>query len=111
MKKEIERKYTIKFVPDDMKIEKIENIEQIYIYHDKKTLIRIRKSEEKSITNYIYTLKTKGDLPKSDTTTSKVYEIESNISKEEYEKLSQKRISGIINKTRLTIPIRKPSKS
>ena len=91
MNKEIERKYTIKYLPDDIFIEKIDNIEQVYIYHDKNTLIRIRKIEskmkdKKQSLNYIYTVKTKGDIQyENSCNVAQKYEIESNITKEYYE--------------------------
>lgn len=111
MNKEIERKYTIKYLPDDIFIEKIENIEQVYIYHDKNTLIRIRKMEskmkdKKQSLNYIYTVKTKGDIQyKNSCNVAQKYEIESNITKEYYEELLPRRISNKITKTRLVVPI------
>ena len=111
MNKEIERKYTIKYLPDDIFIEKIENIEQVYIYHDKNTLIRIRKIEskmkdKKQSLNYIYTVKTKGDIKyENSCNVAQKYEIESNITKEYYEELLPRRISNKITKTRLVVPI------
>ena len=109
MNKEIERKYAIKYIPDDLKIEKVMNIEQAYIYHDKNTLIRIRKNEllnSNMATKYIYTVKTKGDIKNSkENNISSKYEIESNIEKEYYEKLLKNKISNIINKTRIVVPI------
>lgn len=109
MNKEIERKYAIKYIPDDLKIEKVMNIEQAYIYHDKNTLIRIRKNEllnSNMATKYIYTVKTKGDIKNSkENNISSKYEIESNIEKEYYEKLLKSKISNIINKTRIVAPI------
>ena len=111
MNKEIERKYTIKYLPDDIFIEKIENIEQVYIYHDKNTLIRIRKIEskmkdKKQSLNYIYTVKTTGDIQyENSCNVAQKYEIESNITKEYYEELLPRRISNKITKTRLVVPI------
>ena len=34
--KEIEKKYTVKYLPKNMKVEKIQEIEQIYLYKDKR---------------------------------------------------------------------------
>lgn len=111
MNKEIERKYTIKYLPKDIEIEKIENIEQAFIYCDENTLIRIRKMETKlkngkQSLDYIYTVKTKGNIQYDKSyTTAKAYEIESNITKENYEKLLPKKISNKITKTRVVTPI------
>ncbi len=111
MKKEIERKYDIKYIPENIKIDTIQEIEQMFIYKDENTVIRIRKIQtklknKKTIIEYIYTVKTKGDIQydKNQLIANK-YEIENNITKELYEKLALKRISNIINKTRVIIPI------
>ena len=61
MNKEIERKYAIKSLPEDIKIEKVEEIEQAYLYEDRNTSIRIRKMQVKDTIQYIYTVKTRGD--------------------------------------------------
>lgn len=106
MNKEIERKYEMKYIPKDIKIEKIQNIEQSFIYRDINTHIRIRKIETEQDTNYIYTIKTKGDIQYDDSyRLGQKYEIESNITKELYEELLQKKISNQITKTRLVVPI------
>ena len=62
MNKEIERKYSVNDVPNNIKISKIVDIEQAFIYRDNNTIIRIRKvtDKEKQTTQYIYTIKTKG---------------------------------------------------
>ena len=107
MNKEIERKYAVDEIPDDLKIEKIIDIEQAFIYRDNNTIIRIRKikdRKEKTI-KYIYTVKTKGDIQYDSYDIGKKYEIETSISKEEYEELIQKKISNNINKTRIIVPI------
>lgn len=110
MNKEIERKYAVKYLPDDIKIEKVENIEQVFIYHDENTIIRIRKIETKLKHNqqidYIYTVKTKGDIQYDGSYhIGTKYEIESNITKEYYEKLLPRKISNKITKTRIVVPI------
>lgn len=109
MNKEIERKYAVKYIPKDFKIEKIIYIKQAFIYRDKLTLIRVRDIKEKYPTEnqkYIYTLKTKGDIEyNNDYNIAKKYEIENEIPKEEFEKLIKKPISNIIEKTRITISI------
>lgn len=109
MKKEIERKYAVNSLPKGLKIEKAIDIEQAFIYRDENTLIRIRKIQEtypNNNTTYIYTIKTKGDIQYNNKyDIGKKYEIESEIEKEEYEKLKPRKISKIINKTRINIPI------
>lgn len=109
MNKEIERKYSVKYIPKNLKIESIVYIKQAFIYRDKLTLIRVRDIKEKYPTEnqkYIYTLKTKGDIEyNNDYNIAKKYEIENEIPKEEFEKLIKKPISNIIEKTRITIPI------
>ena len=47
MKKEIERKYDIKYIPENIKIDTIQEIEQMFIYKDENTVIRIRKIQTK----------------------------------------------------------------
>lgn len=109
MKQEIERKYAVNSLPKDLKIEKAVNIEQAFIYRDENTHIRIRKIQEtypNNNTKYIYTVKTKGDIQYNNKyDIGKKYEIENEIEKEEYEKLKPRKISNIINKTRIVIPI------
>ncbi len=46
MNKEIERKYAISYLPKNLKIEKVINIEQAFIYKDINTIIRIRKIQK-----------------------------------------------------------------
>ena len=106
MKKEIERKYAVKYVPNDIHIEKIQKIEQAFLYKDENTIIRIRKVESKQEIEYVYTVKTKGDIEYDNQySIGKKYEIESNITKELYEKLLEKKISNVIIKTRIVVPI------
>ena len=42
MNKEIERKYAVKYIPKDFKVESVVYIKQAFIYRDKLTLIRVR---------------------------------------------------------------------
>ncbi len=109
MNKEIERKYAVKYIPEDFKIESVVYIKQAFIYRDKLTLIRVRDIKEKYPTNtqkYIYTVKAKGDIEyTNDYNVGKKYEIENDIQKEEFDKLIKKPISNIIEKTRITAPI------
>lgn len=46
MNKEIERKYAVKYIPEDFKIESVVYIKQAFIYRDKLTLIRVRDIKE-----------------------------------------------------------------
>lgn len=112
MKQEIERKYQVKYLPENIKIEKVTNIKQCFIYNDKITLVRLRKittlnDNSASKTEYIYTVKTKGDIEyKKDDELGKKYEIENNITEKEYSKLLERKISNSIDKTRIVVPIK-----
>lgn len=108
LKQEIERKYGVSYLPKDLKITDILDIEQAFIYKDLKTVVRIRKIQNRKESNvkYIYTVKTKGDIQyKKDSDVAKIYEIESYIQEEEYNELIKNKISNIIKKTRIIIPI------
>lgn len=105
MNKEIERKYAIKYLPEDITIEQVIEMEQAFLYKDANTHIRIRKMQTKEGINYIYTVKTKGDISYSKNQVSSKYEIESNITKEYYETLLSRKISNKIIKTRIVVPI------
>ena len=108
MKKEIERKYAVKYIPEDLKITDILDIEQAFIYKDTKTVIRVRKIQNHRLNRieYIYTVKTKGDMESNQSSNvAKVYEIESYMQEEEYNALIKNKISNIIRKTRIVIPI------
>lgn len=108
MNKEIERKYAIKELPNNIEISKAIDIEQSFIYKDNNTIIRIRKvidSKDKS-EKYVYTIKTKGDIQYDNSyKVGQKYEIESDISQKEYEELIQRKISNTIKKTRIIVPI------
>lgn len=107
MNKEIERKFAVKYLPKDLKIESIVYIKQAFIYRDKLTHIRIRNIKEIYPENkhtYIYTVKTKGDI-KDTSNIGNRYEIENEIDKELFDKLIKNKISNIIEKTRIKIPI------
>ena len=108
MKKEIERKYAVKYIPEDLKTIDIFDMEQAFIYKDAKTVIRVRKIQNQKSNNieYIYTVKTKGDMESNQSSNvAKVYEIESYMQEEEYNALIKNKISNIIRKTRIVIPI------
>lgn len=107
MNKEIERKFAVKYLPKDLKIESIVYIKQAFIYRDKLTHIRIRNIKEiypENKQTYIYTVKTKGDI-KDTSNIGNRYEIENEINKELFDKLIKNKISNIIEKTRIKIPI------
>lgn len=109
--KEIERKYAVKYIPKDLKLDKIINIKQSFIYHDKMTLVRLRKittkcNDSESKTEYIYTVKTQGDIDYTQNgSLATRYEIESHITEEEYSKLLNRQISNTIDKTRIVIEL------
>ena len=108
MKQEIEKKYAVNYLPEDLNIANILDIEQAFIYKDAKTVIRIRKIQNKKDKHieYIYTVKTKGDIAyHKDSTVANAYEIESYLKEEEFNELIKNRISSIIRKTRMVIPI------
>lgn len=103
--KEIERKYFIKDLPNNFKISKILEITQSYLYRDGNTTIRIRKIKTNETIEYVYTVKTNGDIQNSNELFANKYEIESNISKTLYEELLNKKISNTVIKTRIVFPI------
>lgn len=109
LKQEIERKYAVNYLPKDLNITNIEDIEQAFIYRDINTVIRIRKiqNRKKNCLECIYTLKTKGDIEydKNFENVANVYENENSIQENEYNELIQNKISNVIKKTRLVIPI------
>lgn len=110
MNTEIEKKYLIKYIPKEFKINKIVQIEQNFIYDDKFTLIRLRKVKnifKENNEEYIYTVKTQGNIEYNEKNeTAKRYEIERNITKEQYEQLIENKINNTIRKTRINIPIK-----
>ena len=108
LKQEIERKYAVNYLPKELKITNIIDIEQAFKKKDAKTVIRIRKIQNKKSNSieYIYTVKTKGDIQhQKDANIANAYEIESYIQEEEFNKLIKNKISSIIRKTRMVIPI------
>ncbi len=80
MNKEIERKFAVKYLPENLNVESIVHIKQAFIYRDKLTLIRIREIKESYPADkqvYIYTLKTKGDIEYNNNyDVAKKYELE-----------------------------------
>ena len=109
LKQEIERKYAVNYLPKDLNITNIEDIEQAFIYRDINTVIRIRKiqNRKKNCLECIYTLKTKGDIEydKNFEKVANIYEIENSIQENEYNELIENKISNVIKKTRIVIPI------
>ena len=109
MKQEIERKYAVNYLPEDLKIKDIIDIEQAFIYRDINTIIRIRKIQNKKNNSieYIYTVKTKGDIEYGENfeKIANVYEIENSIQENEYNELIKNKISNVIKKTRIVRPI------
>ena len=98
---EIERKFLIKKLPKTLDLSKYtkKDIEQIYLYIDELSIIRIRKVTIKNNIKYKYTVKTgkKG-------ISNQEYEVE--ISEEQYKRLYNNRNKNyiILNKTRYIIP-------
>ena len=108
MKKEIEKKYAINYFPKDLEIKNVLEIEQAFIYRDIRTIVRVRKIQNKKSNNieYIYTVKTKGDIENDkESILASAYETESYIKEEEFNQLIKNKISKIIKKIRLIIPI------
>ena len=98
---EIERKYTINFLPK--KIEKILMITQKHIYKDSICSIRVRKSENLNTNEIVYThtIKAKGNNINKFST----IELEKNITKDQYEASNPFKGSETIEKYRLIIPL------
>lgn len=88
---EIERKFIVKYLPDDLNSFPHNEISQGYI--SVSPVIRIRRSDDR----YILTVKSTGLFCREE------YEIE--MSEEDFKKLSRKVEGNIISKTRYKIPI------
>ncbi len=88
---EIERKYLVKHLPENLETYPHKNFEQAYI--STKPTIRIRKEED----DYFLTTKGSGDIKK--------LEFNLPISKKEYEGLFSKIENNIVKKTRYFIPL------
>lgn len=102
---EIERKFTIKALPEQLEqYDKLE-IEQAYLCTGSYgVIVRIRRSNQ----DYILTYKSKkGILPKETTVARCCEEIEVPLTKEAYEHLKQKADGQIITKTRYLLPLPK----
>lgn len=97
---EIERKFTIKKLPDCLEQYEKKEIEQVYIC--RKPTIRARKSNDE----YILTYKSKLGLEIKESATARACEeVELPLTQEAYEHLKQKADGSIISKTRYLIPI------
>lgn len=97
---EIERKFTIKQLPDNVELYEKKEIEQAYLC--RKPTLRIRKSNE----DYILTYKSKLGLKLPETVTANACEeVELPLTREAYEHLKEKADGSIISKTRYIIPI------
>ncbi|HOQ17442.1 MAG: CYTH domain-containing protein [Epulopiscium sp.] len=88
---EIERKYLVKRLPENLHLYEKEEIIQGYISID--PIIRLRKSND----NYCLTIKSKGHLKRE--------EVEFPLTKEQFESLWQKVDSNTIYKSRYNIPL------
>ncbi len=90
-KYEIERKFLVKYLPENLEQYKSLKIEQAYV--STKPTIRIRKQDDE----FILTVKGKGKIKK--------IEHELNISEKEYNNLFEKIEGRVVKKTRYLIPI------
>ncbi len=89
---EIERKFLVEELPENLDSYRKVEIEQAYI--SAKPTIRVRRKDDE----YFLTTKSSGDI--------KRIEYEFNITKEEYESLFNKIEGNIIKKTRYLIPLK-----
>ncbi len=97
---EIERKFTIKKLPEDLECYEKKELEQAYLCTN--PVVRIRRSNEE----YYLTYKSKEDLTlKKDATARCCEEVELPLKKEAYEHLKTKADGQVITKTRYIIPI------
>lgn len=98
---EIERKFTIKYLPKEIKT--IKKITQKHIFKDMICSIRVRESIDLFTKEKIYThtIKARGENDKK----FSVNELERNIQEEEYQKLRPFRGSRTIKKYRCIIPL------
>ena len=97
---EIERKFTIKQLPEHLEQYEKKEIEQAYLCTG--PVVRIRKSNE----DYILTYKSKkGVVLSKDASAKCCEEVELPLTKKAYEHLREKADGSIISKTRYLIPI------
>lgn len=96
---EIERKFTIKKLPQNLEQYQKKEIEQAYLCS--KPTIRIRKSNE----DYILTYKSRLGMEKREDATARACEeVELPLTKKAYEHLKEKADGSVIAKTRYIIP-------
>lgn len=97
---EIEKKYTLRYFPEEMKHCDTKEIEQGYLCTD--PVVRIRKSNE----DYILTYKSKFGLSEETKQKAKICnEVEVPLHKESYQHLKQKIDGHLIRKVRYLLPI------
>ena len=97
---EIERKFQIKTMPENMELLKKKEIEQGYLCTN--PIVRIRKSND----DYILTYKSRlGMVENPQEVALSCEEVELPLSKESYEHLKEKADDNIITKTRYLIPL------
>lgn len=97
---EIERKFTIAQMPENLEQYERKQIEQAYLCRN--PVVRIRRSNE----DYILTYKSKPFLPPSGNITARsCEEVELPLTKEAYEHLKEKADGFLITKDRYLIPI------
>lgn len=97
---EIERKFAIKYLPENLEAYPKKEIEQGYLCT--KPVVRIRKSND----DYILTYKSKGNKKKEEDKVAIVNEeVELPLTKEAYHHLKEKADGFIIEKTRYLIPL------
>ncbi|MBQ8041429.1 MAG: CYTH domain-containing protein [Lachnospiraceae bacterium] len=97
---EIERKFTIKKLPDSLEKYEKKEIEQAYLC--RKPTLRIRKSNDE----YILTYKSKRGINVSAEATARCNEeVELPLTEEAYHHLKEKADGRVISKTRYLIPI------
>jgi CYTH domain-containing protein len=98
---EIEKKYKIKKIPENLNQYKKKEIEQGYL-NTKDPVLRIRKSND----NYILTYKSRlGMTENPEDVALTCEEVEMPLSKESYEHLKEKVDQDMISKTRYLIPL------
>ena len=97
---EIERKFTIKKLPENLEQYEKKEIEQVYLC--RKPTLRARKSNE----DYILTYKSKQGLQRVQNATARACEeVELPLTKGAYEHLKEKADGSVISKTRYLIPL------
>lgn len=100
---EIERKFTVAFLPADLEGYAYKELEQGYLCTH--PVVRVRKSVKNGEASYILCYKSKLGLEKKQDATAQVCrEEEMPLTKEAYEKLLSKADGRVITKTRYLIP-------